>query len=58
MWKFFLALFRLDLDAVCSESRYMPLHDFHALADSKEGGGVSPKLTVHRCQRCDKAFLL
>jgi hypothetical protein len=56
-WIWFLARFRLDLEAVCEASRGRGLHnDFHDYPDSAEG------LPIHfvtlTCKRCGKTFTI
>ena len=52
--RWFLAYFRLDLDAVCELSRGMGDHDYHDYVDDIHG---QPDHFVHlTCIRCGKKF--
>jgi hypothetical protein len=57
LWKWFLARFRLDRDAVCEMSHNRgPHEDYHDYPDDEYG---EPWHTVEmRCKRCQKPFYI
>jgi len=55
MWIFFLALFRLNADAVCEASRGRgEYNDFHDYPDGMYGEPWH--FYQHTCSRCKKTF--
>lgn len=54
-WKRFLAWAHLDLNAVCEESRGMPLDDYHSHEDDPQGHAFH--LGLMQCERCNKYFM-
>lgn len=56
-WKWFLAYFRLDLDAVCEMSRGRGRHnDYHDWPDSRTKAPWHG--WTHVCERCGKKFTI
>lgn len=53
-WMWFLARFRLDLDAVCELSRDMGPYDFHDYPDDIHGQPMH--FCTMTCKRCGKNF--
>jgi hypothetical protein len=56
LWRKFLALFRLDLSAVCDQSAGMGLIDYHDYPDSQHGEPWH--FYVMTCRRCGKQFTI
>ncbi len=56
LWRWFLARFRLDLDAVCDESLRMGPVDYHDYPDSIEGEPWH--FCTLTCKRCGKPFTI
>jgi len=55
LWKWFLARFRLDMDAVCEMSRGRGLcDDFHDYPDDEYG--EPDHFVTLTCKRCGKEF--
>lgn len=54
LWRWFLARFRLDLDAVCDMSIGLGPVDYHDYPDSFEGEPYH--FTTLTCRRCGKEF--
>ena len=56
-WLWFLARFRLDMQAVCEMSRGKGLHDdYHDYPD--DSLGTPCHFAVLRCKRCGKEFVM
>ena len=57
VWRRFLAVFRLSMNAVCEESVGRdPHNDFHDYPDSVEGSPMH--FYTYRCKRCGKEFCI
>lgn len=57
IWKRFLAYWRLDLMAVCEESKGRNLdNDYHDYPDSFIGEPLH--MYTHVCKRCGKEFII
>jgi hypothetical protein len=57
LWRKFLAVFRLDLNAVCEESVGMSEHaDYHDYPDDISGAPTHRRKM--ECRRCGKAFTI
>ena len=51
-----VALFRLNMDVVCSQSKNMNMYDFH---DYSDGFIKEPwHFYAHTCKRCGKKFYI
>lgn len=56
LWRKILAAFRLDLEAVCEQSKGLGVVDYHDYHDSVEGNPYHfAELT---CKRCGKKFTI
>jgi hypothetical protein len=55
-WRWFLARFRLDMDAVCEMSRGRGLDDFHDYPDTAHG--YPDHFGTLTCVRCGKEFVI
>ena len=57
LWRWFLARFRLDLDAVCEMSVGLSPHaDYHDYPDDPIGEPWH--FVSHKCKRCGKEFFI
>lgn len=57
LWKWFLAFFRLDDDAICEMSIGLPRYaDYHDYRDDIDG--YPDHFSTLKCKRCGKEFTI